>query len=450
MAATSYFGELPPELAVEAQKIARQEAMANAILERSQQPLAGRQAGHLYVAPHPMEGVAQLGAAYFGNQAHQRNEAAMGELANRYNNMLGEGVQDYMRQRYGTGVQPDPQEVQQSQDFGTPPPAPAQGNQRQAIITAMTSRNPFVRQLGSADYGEMKQNEKPIVVPSDSTLTETGPDGQRRPTVVGAPKNAIPEDWSKHLPPGSKIVPTDPRGVFRMSTADGREGIFAMEFEGGQPKGYKRLDNELDPNRMGTGRGVPVELQDPNDPMGVIVVDSITKQVIGKKPKVSQRGAFNADASATFQNVNSNLDKLEKQVQLAEGANLKRVTGLQGALPNVPGFAGADAQSRLDSLKSMIKLDVLQALRNAAHNGSSGLGQVTEKEHEILGQYLGSLEKAQSESEIRRVLGDIKKWVAESRGRYRTAYEQKLGNSAPPSGGKAGNTPPPPAGFQPL
>lgn len=148
------------------------------------------------------------------------------------------------------------------------------------------------------------------------------------------------------------------------------------------------------------------------------------------------QGVLNQDTAA-LEGSTAALNRLGEQVNLVKNSNLSRITGLAGALPNIPGSAGADAQARLDSLKSQVGFSVIQALKDAAKTGSSGLGQITEREHVYLQQQLGNLDKAQSETEIRRVLGDIEKFVEDAKGRIRNAYNMKhkdaLPQSSPPA-----------------
>lgn len=142
------------------------------------------------------------------------------------------------------------------------------------------------------------------------------------------------------------------------------------------------------------------------------------------------QGAFNADTAALEASTNA-MNRLAEQVNLVENSKLGRITGIPGVLPNVPGFAGADAEGRLNALKNQVGFSVLNSLKDVSRTGASGLGQVTEKEHAMLQMQLGNLDKAQSEEEIRRVLSDIKKFTDESKGRLRNAYNIKHGEKKP-------------------
>lgn len=107
------------------------------------------------------------------------------------------------------------------------------------------------------------------------------------------------------------------------------------------------------------------------------------------------------------------LTRMQEQVKQALGSKLGRVTGLMGILPNVPGFAGADAASDLRTLGRQIGMNTLASLRQSA-NGSSGLGQITQSEHTILQGLLGELESAQSEPHLRNVLGRIEAFAVQA------------------------------------
>jgi len=138
-------------------------------------------------------------------------------------------------------------------------------------------------------------------------------------------------------------------------------------------------------------------------------------------------GQFNAD-TATLESSTAALNRLGEQVNLLKNSKLGRITGIPGALPNIPGSAGSDAQARLEALRSQVGFSVLQSLRDASRTNASGLGQVTEKEHALLQNQLGNLAKAQSEQELRRVLDGIAKFVDESKGRLQNAYNVRNKN----------------------
>lgn len=433
--------ELPPELQIEAMSALRRQKVAEAMSARGMEPVQPVQ-GKGAFAPriHPMQGVAQIANAVWGAQGQRDADTQMAGVGAAYNKQLADGVQSYLAKSRLQSTTPS--EAAQDPGFG----ATERPNPRAIVEEGLTSRNPLVQKLAGAQWGHLNELDKPYTLnQGDKRVYPTG----ERPDVLNPldTKKAIPADWEKHLPPGAKREKTDPAGVFRMAGGDGQHDVYSMEFEAGKPVGYKRLDNSpLDPLSRAAGRGVQqATIQHPLDPTKTLVVNSNTFDaekfkkgdrtgVIGDGPKSSQEGVQRAEGFATLNGVKASFDKLEKQVDVVLKSKLGRITGLLGAAPNIPGSEGANAQERLNTLKTQVGFETLQALRNAAHSGASGLGQVTEKEHVYLQQQLGSLEKAQSEAEIRRVLTNIKTWLGEARTRVQENYEKRYAAGGPPPG----------------
>lgn len=229
-----------PDLYAAEEALKQREQLAQILAQRGATGVAPLQAG---TPVSPTQGIAQIMNAHFGRQARQQNEAQRRQLAEAVNRRMGEGVEDYLRMRQGTGVQPDPQEFQQSADQGTPPPAPARGDPQAAIRHALLSRNPLLQKLGIADMSFQNELDKPRVLNPGDRLAFPG--GQR-PDVQGPPltsKTAIPPTWEQALPPGAKRQQNDPPGIFRMPGAEGVDEVFAMKFDQGQLAGYQKLDN---------------------------------------------------------------------------------------------------------------------------------------------------------------------------------------------------------------
>ncbi|BBQ67237.1 phage DNA ejection protein [Klebsiella quasipneumoniae] len=73
---------------------------------------------------------------------------------------------------------------------------------------------------------------------------------------------------------------------------------------------------------------------------------------------------------------------------------LKSITGIRGAIPNVPGSAAADVQARLDTFKSQAFLSAVTAMK--------GMGALSDAEGKKLDAAVGSLQNSQSEEAFRR------------------------------------------------
>ena len=154
----------------------------------------------------------------------------------------------------------------------------------------------------------------------------------------------------------------------------------------------------------------------------------------------TQRGQLMAEkpvATVAFNDAASNLDRLTDLAgQVAKHPGLANATGLIGAFPNVPGSAASDATASLDSLKSQVAFSVLQAMRNASKTGGA-LGQVSDREEEMLANNLAALQRAQSTDAIRQQLLKIAAWAPGAKARLKNAYDMTYNNTPamPPAGG---------------
>ncbi|ELQ6226016.1 phage DNA ejection protein [Cronobacter turicensis] len=98
---------------------------------------------------------------------------------------------------------------------------------------------------------------------------------------------------------------------------------------------------------------------------------------------------------------------------------LKSITGLRGAIPNVPGSQAADTQARLDTFKSQAYLTAVQAMK--------GMGALSDAEGKKLDQAVGSLQNSQSEESFRRNAGVILNTLNQKRNEAVGKYVQQNG-----------------------
>lgn len=144
------------------------------------------------------------------------------------------------------------------------------------------------------------------------------------------------------------------------------------------------------------------------------------------------------EAKAALDSTSSSLDRT---IELANGIMsdpaLGRITGIMGMIPNRPGGDAANAQARLNTLKSQIGFAVLQAMRDASKTGGA-LGAVSDAENKLLQNNIASLENVQDEAQLRQELQKIITWATGAKGRMADAYAQQYGNVTPqanPAGG---------------
>jgi hypothetical protein len=98
-------------------------------------------------------------------------------------------------------------------------------------------------------------------------------------------------------------------------------------------------------------------------------------------------------------------------------ANLSRITGIPGALPNIPGFAGADAQALLEKVNASAFIKGAQGMR--------GLGALSDKEGDAIRSSYAALNKSQSEESFRKNLVLYKEQIKRSQ----NLLDESLGQS---------------------
>lgn len=152
--------------------------------------------------------------------------------------------------------------------------------------------------------------------------------------------------------------------------------------------------------------------------------DRSLEAIPGGPADTKLQGALNTD-TASLSTSNANFDRLATAAnEVMRHPGLGGITGLQGAFPNVPGGAAANAKAKLETLKAQVGFGVLQELRNASKTGGA-LGQVTEKEHVLLQNALAALDQAQDEPQMKESLQKIIDYTAGAKVRLQQAYNMR-------------------------
>src|SRR5258706_13374056 len=146
------------------------------------------------------------------------------------------------------------------------------------------------------------------------------------------------------------------------------------------------------------------------------------------------QGQYNQDTANLNESL-SNMDRLASEANaIKEHPGLGGITGLRGVVPNIPGGQAANAQARLDTLKSQVAFGVLQNMRNNSKTGGA-LGQVSNIEEKMLMDNLAGLGRAQSKEEYQAALQRIVNYTEGAKDRLRAAYNVKHGAKQPGSAG---------------
>ncbi len=125
-------------------------------------------------------------------------------------------------------------------------------------------------------------------------------------------------------------------------------------------------------------------------------------------------------ATANFDNTLSKIDKVLPQVNdLTSG-----FVGTQ--LSKIPGTKATDLKKTIDTIQANLGFQELQTMRDNSPTGGA-LGNVTERELELLTAAKENLSNSQTPEQLRDNLANLKTQIAASKTRIREAYETDFG-----------------------
>lgn len=378
------------------QSIERQRAMAQALQQQSMQQDPTQMAGGWAIRQSPLQGLAKLaqaGAGAYGmNQADERQK----QLATQQQQQLAQTLRGGMEAMQGTTAIPQPEA-----EMGGGPARPEQ-KPNQMMAAQLFMQNPATQGLGQKLMEQQFKDPKYHVV-GDSLVPEPRPgqQGPVQPSFTAPPKpfNLAP-DAGRYGSDGKLIVqaPSSPTKT---------------EPPIKPPPGYR------------------------------MTADKNLEAIPGGPADQKLTGAFNQDTAA-LQGSMSSMDRLATAANEAlNHPGLDSITGLRGMVPNMPGSAAADAQAKLNTLKSQVGFGVLQDMRNNSKTGGA-LGSVSDAEGKRLEANLAALENAQSADQMRDSLKKIVAYSDQAKERLRSAYNMKHGAAGgmpqKPGGGPAVGT----------
>jgi hypothetical protein len=175
-------GNLSPEQQIEQQQIARQQRMAELLMQQGQQTPQGQMVGNRFVAPNFFQYVAPLLQGYLGKKELGKVEQRQLDMAKKLRADEISAMTDYMQQKQGRPAQPAPTGYELI-DAGTPA-VPA--NPQAALANLYT--NPRATQA-QRQYAFQKMNEGPIKVGIEDTLIDPR---TMKPIFTGAGKPRAP------------------------------------------------------------------------------------------------------------------------------------------------------------------------------------------------------------------------------------------------------------------
>jgi hypothetical protein len=132
---------IPPEIALEQRKLERRRKMAELIAQ--QDPMQGQMVSGIYVAPSPVQGIANLAKAYMGAKAGRNLDKEETDLTAREQQMRADAVSQYSKNR--GGVKPNENALSMMRPKSA----------RETAVEAMMSQYPEIKTMGQYDIGRM-------------------------------------------------------------------------------------------------------------------------------------------------------------------------------------------------------------------------------------------------------------------------------------------------------
>lgn len=137
-------------------------------------------------------------------------------------------------------------------------------------------------------------------------------------------------------------------------------------------------------------------------------------------------------ASADFDTIEDNIDK-------AMGETGAFSSGVAARTSFIGGTPAANLKARLTTIASNNVLGVITQLKELSKTGSTGFGQLSDREGTLIQSKLAAVDQSTSPSFLKQALSDLKTQIQRSRKRVEDAYQDDLDarGEAPASGGNA-------------
>jgi hypothetical protein len=301
------------------------------------------------------------------------------------------------------------------------------------------------------DYNKgMMETPTSIPVPNPNAFNMMQPQGMMQPYQVGQPFSLQPPS---NMPTIEKQYPSKYEALAAQGKnpeAEYMKGAFAVISESDPEKGLalrerfysakstadlkeamfdvkKSYDKAvLDLREKGLGiqqQRVDETIRNNRDRVLLSLLAKNNKGDSGAKPPTLKFQNDYAKATTKRDELSSQMDDINAHADRLLKTNLSRITGLKGAIPNIPGSEGSDAKAALDSFKSKLGLTTLASLKSGT---GAGLGQVTEAEHKLLQNFVSELDNAQSENALRQSIKRIQEWSQKAKGRINTGYDRSV------------------------
>mgnify|MGYP001359262178 CR=1 FL=1 len=460
-----YSGQVAPETAVNLQNLNRRRLIANMLMQQGMQPAQGQMVGRFYVPPSLAQGFAGLGSAVIGallaGDIDKKSSKAVGddrqmvlEALDAYRNRQGQGGQPAQPQ-----PAPQPEQPFSGQVGAAPmpepgvqsaaPPIPAIPPNSQAGIEGMQGLD--MANVQPADMSQMANSANPDMAQAQAATAQTIPQAEPPPPAVqpppaqpqaqGRPSFEQLADLMTHQHPqvrayGQFLAQMQQKEQERDIDARNRQEDIGLKLlQHNTPSGGAKLMAEAQQATASEARAErqAAQAQAHQDQQDILKENrrhyrtqeefnqaklalderqekeriklEREKLHVNKVDAAAQKRQDKAVEAQT--NVDMAINTLsktrDKARELLNHEGLPRITGIMGALPNIPGGKAADAEANLDQLKAMSSVQMINDLRQASKTGGA-VGQVTEREWGYLQNAAARLQKTQGTPAFKQAL----------------------------------------------
>lgn len=127
---------------------------------------------------------------------------------------------------------------------------------------------------------------------------------------------------------------------------------------------------------------------------------------------------------ALLTNALSNFDRMIQEAEaIRNHPSLATATGMTAPLGLISGTGAKNVRSRINTLKSKTGFSVLQEMRNSSPTGGA-LGQVSDRENQMLQENIASLDVGQSTQDFKNALERIINYANGAKQRLKDAYNE--------------------------
>lgn len=207
-----------------------------------------------------------------------------------------------------------------------------------------------------------------------------------------------------------QLVAVDPRAV-GAQVVDSGETFGSGVSE--TPESRRRAAGEMPQSRSLTGQTASEEAQSKES----------GKLKAEREAALPRRKAAVAKISTATDRLIDDIDSLIPQVNALTAGPGGTILG------TFPGTSARDLQANLDSIAANVGFEALQAMRDASKTGGA-LGNVTERELDLLQATLASLKVGQSPSQLIANLKKARNRIAENAGAAQRALDMEYGDQA--------------------